>query len=358
MFSNDTGSTPSTDWQVGKDLLAAGKTTEAIASLEKYLQNYGQSFEGHNYLGVALGQAGRFDEAVSTLQRASRLHPHSAVTHFNLGVVYEKMQRAKDARKEYETAIQLDPRHTSAQLALAKMDSGIGSTPGAVAPVENVPMTTAAADSKTPWASGSASSEQLGADQIAHRAQLARPNILNIFGGLAAGFVAAILCAVLWDKIAYYTGYQFGYAAIGVGFVVGTAVVFGAGKKHGIPLQIISALMALFGIALGETFLVMDYLRDEIAKDPTLMARNLSSVDLFFGSLVLLPDVLKESPMSALFGLLGLWVGWTTPAIPKEEPSLPEATATDAPAPAAVPTVAIMDAPPSSPLSTPGADNK
>jgi hypothetical protein len=360
MFSSEAESTSKDGWQAGKDLLAAGKTEEAIAALEKFVQNYGQSFEGHNYLGVALGQAGRYDEAVAALNRAARLHPQSAATYFNLGVIYEKMQRVKEARKAYETATQLDPRHTPAQLALAKLDSGIGSTPITGAPLASAPMTTATATAEAgaPWTSGSATTEQLGAEQIAQRAQLAKPNVLNALGGLAAGFVAAIFCAILWDKLSYYTGRQFGYAAIGVGFVVGIAVVFGAGKKHGILLQLIGALMALFGIVLGETLLVMDFLRDEIAKDPTLAAKNLSSADIFFGSLIVLPDFLKEHPMSALFGLLGLWVGWTTPAVPKETADLPEATATDTPAPAAARAGAIMDAPPPSPLSTPGSGEK
>jgi tetratricopeptide (TPR) repeat protein len=354
MFSGDAGSTSGNGWQAGKELLAAGKTGEAIEALQQFIQNNGQNFEAHNYLGVALGQAGRYDEAVAALQRAIRLHPQSAVTHFNLGVVYEKMQRTKDARKEYEAAIQLDPRHTSAQLALARLDSGIGSTPGAGASVATAPMTTAS-DSAAPWASGSAATEQLGADQLAHRAQMAKPHVLNILGGFGAGFVAAIICAILWDKLSYYTGYQFGYAAIGVGFVVGWAVVFGAGKKYGIALQVIGALMALFGILLGQTLLVMDYLRDEIAKDPTMAAQNVSGLELFFGSMIFLPEFMKESPMSALFGLLGLWVGWTTPAVPKDEGEFPEATATDAPAPAAASAVAVTDAPPPSPLSTPDA---
>jgi hypothetical protein len=87
--------------------------------------------------------------------------------------------------------------------------------------------------------------------------------------------------------------------------VVGWAVVFGAGKKYGIALQVIGALMALFGILLGQTLLVMDYLRDEIAKDPTTAAQNVSGLELFFGSMIFLPEFMKESPMSALFGLLG-----------------------------------------------------
>lgn len=45
---------------------------------------------------------------------------------------------------------------------------------------------------------------------------------LAIFGG----FVASLVAAVLWGTLTYATHYKIGYAAIGVGFLVGYAVKF------------------------------------------------------------------------------------------------------------------------------------
>lgn len=342
-------STPGEGWQAGMNLLTAGKAGEAIAVLQQFLQNQPDSFEGNNYLGVALAQSGRFDEAIATLQKATKLNAQSAQARFNLGLAYEGAGRKESARKEFQSALQMDPKYIAATHAISRLDASA-----------NTPMTSQVAGASTPWASGEASTQQMGAQQIAEAELHAKPHVLNVLGGLAAGFVAAILCAILWDKLTYYTGWQFGYAAIGVGFAVGMAVVFGAGGKRGISLQIIGALLSLFGILLGETLLAMDHVRDYIAQTPNSPNAGASSTDIFFFSLSILPEMFKESPISALFALFGLWCGWTTPAMPKEE-TFPEATATDAAPAAAIVANAPIDAPAAmmdapSAMSTPAAN--
>ena len=329
MTSMDGVSTPGGDWQHGMNLLTAGNTSEAIQSLQQFVHNRPDSFEGHNYLGVALAQSKRFDEAIASLQKATQLNAQSAQVRFNLGLALEGANRREAARKEYQSAVQLDPSYAAATQAISRLDAA----------------------ASTPWAGGEAATQQMGAQQIAEREQQAKPHVLNVLGGLAAGFVAAILCAIVWDKLTYYTHFQIGYVAVGIGFVVGSAVVLGAGGKHGRSLQVLGALLSLLGIVLGETLLATDHVRDYIAANPSANTANASSIDVFFFRFALLPEILRESPMRALFAILGLWCGWTTPGLPKEE-VFPEATATDvAPAPAVV-ALASIDAP----LSTPTAN--
>src|SRR5918996_1583220 len=72
----------------------------------------------------------------------------------------------------------------------------------------------------------------------------------NLIMGLIGGALAMLVSAVIWGAITYFTEYQIGYMAIGVGFLVGIAVkFFGRGKS--MIFGISSASLALIGCALG-----------------------------------------------------------------------------------------------------------
>jgi antitoxin component YwqK of YwqJK toxin-antitoxin module len=67
---------------------------------------------------------------------------------------------------------------------------------------------------------------------------------------IVGGATAAIVGAVIWAIITVLTGYQIGYMAIGLGFMVGIAVrFFGAGVDF--IYQIVGAILALVGCMLG-----------------------------------------------------------------------------------------------------------
>ncbi|MCX5102794.1 hypothetical protein OG887_25030 [Streptomyces sp. NBC_00053] len=79
----------------------------------------------------------------------------------------------------------------------------------------------------------------------------------NLGLGLAAGFVAAVVAAAIYGAIIGATKHEIGYAAVGVGFIVG----FAAGKVGGRNpvLPVVSAVLALvavyFGQLLGEAMI-------------------------------------------------------------------------------------------------------
>jgi len=67
-----------------------------------------------------------------------------------------------------------------------------------------------------------------------------------IVGGLAASIVGAMI----WGAVTYFTHYQIGYLAIGVGLLVAFAVrYFGAGID--LPFGVVGAVFAVFGCVLG-----------------------------------------------------------------------------------------------------------
>ncbi|MCB2230458.1 hypothetical protein KQH82_07060 [bacterium] len=69
---------------------------------------------------------------------------------------------------------------------------------------------------------------------------------LAVFGGL----VAALVGAIVWAAITYFTGYQIGLIAIGIGFVVGITVRY-MGKGVDQSFGIIGGLLSLLGCAFG-----------------------------------------------------------------------------------------------------------
>ena len=72
----------------------------------------------------------------------------------------------------------------------------------------------------------------------------------NLLMGLIGGVIAMLVGAIIWGAITYFTDYQIGWMAIGVGFLVGIAIkFFGRGKTS--IFGISGALLALIGCLLG-----------------------------------------------------------------------------------------------------------
>ena len=116
----------------------------------------------------------------------------------------------------------------------------------------------------------------------------------NLLAGLAAGAVAALIGAVLWAVITNVTGYQIGFMAIGVGFMVGYAVRI-VGKGMDQTFGIGGAVLALLGCAVGNVLAILAivasqqgmtysevWLRVDSSIIVELMTANFSPIDLLF----------------------------------------------------------------------------
>jgi hypothetical protein len=77
----------------------------------------------------------------------------------------------------------------------------------------------------------------------------------NLPLGVLAGAVASLVGAALWAGITVATGYQIGFMAIGVGFLVGFAVRV-AGKGISAPFGVLGAALALVGCLVGNLLAV------------------------------------------------------------------------------------------------------
>lgn len=116
----------------------------------------------------------------------------------------------------------------------------------------------------------------------------------NLTGGLVAGAVASLAGAVAWALITVATGYQIGFMAIGVGFLVAVANR-AVGKGLDQIFGIAGAALALSGCLVGNLLIVLHYVAEveqigffellpliDYRLVPQLMIDTFSPMDLVF----------------------------------------------------------------------------
>ena len=89
------------------------------------------------------------------------------------------------------------------------------------------------------------------------------PNEPKFITAGAAALGTSIIGAALWAFITVLTGYQIGYMAIAIGFLVGYAVKF-TGKGNHIALGIIGASFSLLGCILGNYLSIIGFTAKEL----------------------------------------------------------------------------------------------
>jgi hypothetical protein len=125
----------------------------------------------------------------------------------------------------------------------------------------------------------------------------------NFLAALGAGLVAAIAGAAIWAAITVATGYQIGFMAIGVGFLVGYAVRV-AGKGRGQRFAIAGAVLALAGCVLGNLLTVVG----AVAETENLPFFSVLSKLTPSASIELLK--LSFQPMDLLFYAIAVYEGF------------------------------------------------
>lgn len=142
----------------------------------------------------------------------------------------------------------------------------------------------------------------------------------NVFGGLLLGIVAAVAAGTAWYIFAVITEITIGYLAIGVGWLVGMAVVRGAGGKRGKKLQITAVLLTLMAIVAAELATFFYIGAREIGKEvgQSVPVINLLLVAIFdgTGAGVAVRGALVEaliSPVGLLIWGIGLYTAYRIP---------------------------------------------
>ncbi len=122
---------------------------------------------------------------------------------------------------------------------------------------------------------------------------------------LLAGLAAAIVSSVIWAAITYKTGYQIGFMAVGVGFLVGYGVKY-LGKGMTSTFGIIGAAFALFGCLFGNLLTALVALSQIEGSSFGLV------LSAFLTSPGLVIDIMVEtfSPIDLLFYAIAVYEGY------------------------------------------------
>jgi tetratricopeptide (TPR) repeat protein len=118
---------------VGEELIAVGRTDEAIAHLRQAIPG---SPRAHFSLGAELVKEGRLDEGIEQLQEFVRLEPlllEVPEAHVLIGSAYAKQQRWPEAIAQARAALMKAPRNPNAKLLLADSLFGQESLTDAIA---------------------------------------------------------------------------------------------------------------------------------------------------------------------------------------------------------------------------------
>jgi hypothetical protein len=120
---------------------------------------------------------------------------------------------------------------------------------------------------------------------------------------LAGGVIAALIGAAIWAVVTDTTGFQIGWMAVGVGFLVGFAVQY-LGKGIERPYQYVGATCALLGCVLGNYFAIAGTVAQDMHTDFFSVLSRIP-IDKAFG-------VMQTSfqPMDALFYAIAVYEGY------------------------------------------------
>jgi Ca2+/H+ antiporter len=115
---------------------------------------------------------------------------------------------------------------------------------------------------------------------------------------------------VVWHVVVVVTGYEIGYVAIGVGWLIGLTVHIGSGRKRAAPLQALSAGITLLTLVVANYFTFLHFLRAYLIEQKTEGYGG----QFFFVS-PLEPSFLQSliSPIGLLIWAIALYVAFSVP---------------------------------------------
>ena len=132
----------------------------------------------------------------------------------------------------------------------------------------------------------------------------------NLPPAILLGIVAAVAGGLIWYAIVALTNYQLGIVAVGIGYLVGLAVMFGAGKKRGPALQAIAVVITLIAMVVGEYFVIRHFWVEALAEEGTTGIPLLLPIN---GMFTLVTEGIKLEPITLLFWAIALWAAFSVP---------------------------------------------
>lgn len=134
----------------------------------------------------------------------------------------------------------------------------------------------------------------------------------NLVGAVLLGAIAGLVAGAVWYFVEILTGYRIGYIALGAGYLVGLAVVWGSGKKRGSALQLISVGITLLSVFTASYLSGIYYLNKYAAEEAVKEGQELLS---YIWISPFHPAMLQMiiSPMGLLIWGIALYIAFRIP---------------------------------------------
>ncbi len=134
----------------------------------------------------------------------------------------------------------------------------------------------------------------------------------NFFGAITLGILAGITAGAVWYLVEILTGYRIGYVALGAGYLIGYAVIFGSGKRRGPALQLISIIITLLSVCGASYFSALYSINKYVSE--TLVKETGQAIPYLWVS-PFDSDLLQMvvSPMGLLIWGFALYIAFRTP---------------------------------------------
>jgi hypothetical protein len=133
----------------------------------------------------------------------------------------------------------------------------------------------------------------------------------NLIGALLVGVVAALAASLVWYAAVAITNYQLGILAVGVGWLIGQAVVFGSGRKRGPALQAISVGITIVAMALSEYLIVRHFVVEALTEEGYTDFALFLPLDVMVEIML---EGIKADLLTLLFWGIAVWAAFSVPA--------------------------------------------
>ena len=114
------------------NLYEQGQLAAAAQQAQLILQQYPDSFEVWDILGIVASQMGNLDLSISAFSRVISLKPNNVDTHYNLGLVLQNKGNLEKAVEAYHKVLALEPGYTEAHNNMGNALQNLGKLEEAV----------------------------------------------------------------------------------------------------------------------------------------------------------------------------------------------------------------------------------
>lgn len=101
---------------------------------------------------------------------------------------------------------------------------------------------------------------------------------MNTIGGIIGGLIGGLVGALIWAGVSYWTGYEIGWIAWGIGGLVGLGCVKGA-KGGGVPVAVIAVAITILSLVGGKYAAIEFVLAGEVGNKDEFIQTAIDELD-------------------------------------------------------------------------------